>query len=112
VTRADLIGAIRGELDISKKEAGILLEIILGSVVRALQRGDRVELRRFGTFATRVRRARKGRNPATGFQVDVGPSRVPHFRPSEELKALLNRPEGAGPTGIGDACEEAAGLSH
>jgi nucleoid DNA-binding protein len=96
MTKADLIAAIRCELGTSKKEARILLDVILDSVIRALHRGDRVELRRFGTFATRVRRPRKGRNPSTGALVDVAPSRVPHFRPSEEMKALVNRRYGPG----------------
>lgn len=67
----------------------MILEIVLDGMVRALRRGESVELRRFGVFQTRKRRPRTGRNPLTGAQVEVPAKRVPFFKPSKELKEKL-----------------------
>jgi len=93
LTKADLKLEIARAVANSHKEANGLIEIILDGMVRALREGDRVEIRRFGTFTTRARAPRRGRNPLTKAQVDVPAKRVPNFRPSRELRAL---PDGAG----------------
>lgn len=90
LTKADLKLEIARAVAVSHKEAKDLLEIILDSMVRALRKGERVEIRRFGTFSTHARAPRGGRNPLTGAQVDVPAKRVPNFRPSRELRALVN----------------------
>ena len=59
--------------------------------VAALQRGEKIELRGFGSFRLRRREPRKGRNPKTGDRVDVPPKKVPYFKPGKELKELINR---------------------
>ena len=64
---------------------------MLGGIVDALQRGEKVELRGFGSFRFRRRLPRKGRNPKTGDRVDVPSKRVPYFKPGKELKELINR---------------------
>jgi len=64
---------------------------MLDSMVRALRAGDKVEFRGFGSFGTRPRAARVGRNPKTGARVDVPAKRVPYFKASKELKELVNR---------------------
>ena len=56
----------------------------------ALQGGDRIEIRGFGSFRTRQRRGRTGRNPKTGAKVEVPPKRIPFFKPSKELKDHVN----------------------
>jgi len=58
--------------------------------VRSLKTGDKIEIRGFGSFRTRERRARIGRNPKTGARVDVPAKRIPYFKPSKELKDLVN----------------------
>ena len=63
-------------------------------LVDALHRGDKIELRGFGSFRLRRREPRKGRNPKTGDKVDVPPKRVPYFKPGKELKDLINKAEG------------------
>lgn len=63
---------------------------ILDEVVKALARGDRVELRGFGAFSTKARAARVGRNPRTGASVDVDEKLVPVFKTGKELRLRLN----------------------
>ena len=71
-----------------------ILNAILGEVVAAMARGDRVELRGFGMFSVRQRPARTGRNPRTGAQVSVHQKYVSHFKTGKEMRERLN-PEGA-----------------
>jgi integration host factor subunit beta len=59
-------------------------------VVRALRGGDKIEIRGFGSFRTRQRQPRVGRNPKTGARVEVPAKRIPFFKPSKELKDLVN----------------------
>jgi integration host factor subunit beta len=90
MTKADLTREISDRLDIPLKEAKIVLDTILDGMARALHAGDRIEIRGFGGFASRIRNSRKGRNPTTGAGVDVPRKRVPIFKASAELKALVN----------------------
>ena len=77
--------------DPTKKHAEVIVETVLGGIVDALQRGEKVELHDFGSFRFRRRLLRKGRNPKTGDRVDVPSKRVPYFKPGKELKELINR---------------------
>ena len=90
MTKADLIGVVAKRLDITQVQAGIIVEAALRSVVSALQGGQEVEIRGFGSFRFRNRAPRKGRNPKTGEKVDVPPKKIPYFKMGKELKALLN----------------------
>jgi integration host factor subunit beta len=85
----DLVEEISRVSETTFKEAGTIVEIILDSIVKALRDGERVELRGFGTFATRRRRARRGRNPKTGEEINVPPKTIATFRPSKELKEQI-----------------------
>ena len=67
------------------------------SIIDALHRGEKIELRGFGSFRLRKREPRKGRNPKTGDKVDVPPKKVPYFKPGKDLKDLINRTEGEPP---------------
>jgi len=60
------------------------------SIVRALRSGDKVEIRRFGSFRIRQRRGRIGRNPKIGTRVEVPPKKIPFFKPSKELRELVD----------------------
>jgi integration host factor subunit beta len=88
--KANLIKEIARVVEMPQREAQIVLEVILGGMVRALRKGERVELRGFGIFGTHVRAWRIARNPRTGAQVNVPARRVPHFKAGKELLALLN----------------------
>ena len=90
MTKADLIGVVAKRLDITQVQAGIIVEAALRSIVSALQNGQEVEIRGFGSFRFRNRAPRKGRNPKTGEKVDVPPKKIPYFKMGKELKALLN----------------------
>lgn len=67
-----------------------VVDAILDEIVAALVRGDRVELRGFGTFAVKVREGRIGRNPRSGATVRVPQKRIPYFRQSHEMRKRLN----------------------
>jgi integration host factor subunit beta len=66
------------------------VEAIVDCFLAQLAHGGRVELRGFGTFSTRDREARTGRNPRTGTAVEIDAKRVPHFKPGKEMRARLN----------------------
>ena len=68
-----------------------IVNAILGEIVAAMARGDRVELRGFGAFAVKNRPARVGRNPRTGEPVDVGEKYVPQFKAGKEIRERLNK---------------------
>ena len=90
MTKADLISVVAKRLDITQVQAGIIVEAALRSIVSALQGGQEVEIRGFGSFRFRNRAPRKGRNPKTGERVDVPPKKIPYFKMGKELKGLLN----------------------
>jgi integration host factor subunit beta len=73
-----------------QRDIEILVNAILDEITSALARGDRVELRGFGTFSTKERDARLGRNPRTGAKVDVTEKRVPYFKSGKEIRERLN----------------------
>jgi integration host factor subunit beta len=90
MTKAELVEMIAGETGISKKDTGVIVNMILENIGRALVSSDKVELRGFGSFKVKQRRSRQARNPRTGDSVDVPAKRVPYFKASNELKARLN----------------------
>jgi integration host factor subunit beta len=76
--------------ELPRKESEIIVETIFEGIIGALQNGDKIEIRGFGSFRTRQRRGRIGRNPKTGAKVEVPPKRIPFFKPSKELKDFVN----------------------
>jgi integration host factor subunit beta len=89
LTKTDLIENIARVVDIPRKEAATIVELILDSMVHALDTGGKVEIRGFGSFRTRPRRARIGRNPRTGATMKVPARKIPYFRASKELRDLI-----------------------
>lgn len=98
MTKADLIEEVSRVVEFTRKDAEVIVESIFDSVVKALRANDKIEIRGFGSFRTRQRQSRIGRNPKTGARVDVPAKRIPYFKPSKELKDLVNQETGAGPT--------------
>ena len=90
MTKAELVDEVSRAITATRKDAETMVETIFGSIVKALRGDDKVEIRGFGSFRTRKRRGRVGRNPKTGAKVNVPPKRIPFFKPSKELKELLN----------------------
>ena len=88
--RADLIEEVSRAVDLTRKESETIIDAIFGGIVKALRRGEKIECRGFGIFRTRQRRPRIGRNPKTGARVEVPAKKIPYFKPSKELKDLIN----------------------
>src|ERR1700709_2207153 len=95
MTKADLIEEVSRVVEMTRKESEVIVEAIFDSIVRSLRNGDKIEIRGFGSFRTRQRQPRIGRNPKTGTRVEVPAKRIPYFKPSTEWKDLVN-PEEAG----------------
>jgi len=90
MTRLDIINYVSKALNLSTKESEIIVNSTFDSIIRSLRAGDKVEIRRFGSFKTRQRNARKGHNPKTLTTVDVPSKKVAYFKASRELKELIN----------------------
>ena len=85
-----LIDEVSRLTEITRKDSEIIVETIIESVVRSLRVGDKIEIRGFGSFRTRQRKPRVGRNPKTGDRVEVPAKKIPFFKPSKELKDMVN----------------------
>ena len=90
MTKAELVEEVSRVSDLTKKHSEVIVDTVFRSIIDALQKGEKIELRGFGSFRLRQREPRKGRNPKTGARVDVPPKRVPYFKPGKELKDLIN----------------------
>jgi integration host factor subunit beta len=90
MTKADLIEDVARAVEMSRKDSEVIVETIFESIVKSLRNGDKIEIRGFGSFRTRQRDARVGRNPKTGARVDVPAKKIPYFKPSKDLKDLVN----------------------
>ena len=116
MTKAELVEEVARAAELNKRDAEVIVETVFGSIIGALHKGEKVELRGFGSFRTRERGPRRGRNPKTGEPVDVPAKRVPYFKPGKELKEYFTEsppaegavaaPAEAGPT---PAAGESAG---
>ena len=91
MTKAELIDEVSRVVEMTRKDSEVIVEAIFSSVVRALHADDKIEIRGFGSFRTRKRQPRVGRNPKTGARVEVPAKRIPYFKPSKELKDLVNQ---------------------
>lgn len=90
MTKADLVEIVAREAEMTKKDVEQLVEIIFDSIVGTLNKGEKIELRGFGSFRVRERNARKGRNPKTGEPVEIPAKRVAYFKPGKDLKDIIN----------------------
>ena len=90
MTKADLVEEVANAVDVPKKNAEVIVKTVFECVTQALHRGEKIELRGFGSFRLRERKARIGRNPKTGETVDVPAKKVPYFKAGKELKELIN----------------------
>jgi integration host factor subunit beta len=107
MTKADLIDEISRLAELTRKDSEVVVETIFDSIVRSLRAGDKIEIRGFGSFRTRQRKPRIGRNPKTGDRVEVPAKKIPFFKPSKELKDLVNG-ENAAPQAATPATPPAA----
>ncbi|EHM54217.1 MULTISPECIES: HU family DNA-binding protein [Cardiobacterium] len=90
MNKTELVDAIAAAADITKAQAGRALDAVLESVTETLKKGEKVTLIGFGTFETRERAARTGRNPQTGKEIQIAASTTPAFKAGKKLKDALN----------------------
>jgi len=90
MTKAELVEEVARVSELTKKHSEIIVNTVFDSIIEALRKDEKIELRGFGSFRIRQRRSRQGRNPKTGEKVDVPAKRIPYFKPGKELKELIN----------------------
>ena len=97
MTKSDLIDVLCEAQKIPKGRAELLVQVIFESMEEALKRGERIEIRGFGSFELRSYKPYEGRNPRTGVRVSVQPKRLPFFKVGKELKERVNAGRSAPP---------------
>jgi integration host factor subunit beta len=90
VTKSELIEVVAQEANLTKGRAELVINTIFESMVEALQRGEGIEIRGFGSFTVREYKAYEGRNPRTGEAVHVSPKRLPFFKVGKDLRQRVN----------------------
>ncbi len=107
VTKSELIEHISEQLKLPTGKAEQIVNCVFDSMVKALQEGEGIEIRGFGSFTVREYKAYEGRNPRTGETVHVAPKRLPFFKVGKDLRERVNRSRetapGEGPRGIASA---------
>ena len=93
LTRQDISEALYRDVGLSKHESALMLETVLEHISNALIDGKIVKLSSFGTFTSRQKRERIGRNPKTGVAATINARRVISFKPSKLMKARINKSE-------------------
>ncbi|MDH3663749.1 MAG: integration host factor subunit beta [Alphaproteobacteria bacterium] len=90
ITRSELVTRLASSADVSERNASAVIGTVLETIVQALARGERIELRGFGAFSVRHQDAREARNPRTGEAVQVTAKKKVHFKPGRQLHQVLN----------------------
>jgi len=86
VNKSELVDLVAERAGLSKKDSETALKAVLDGITEALMQGDKVQLVGFGTFEVRQRKAREGRNPATGERISIQALKVPAFKTGKALK--------------------------
>src|ERR1700752_1296002 len=94
MTKADLIDEVSRLAELTRKDSEVIVETIFDSVVRSLRAGDKIEIRGFGSFRTRQRKPRVGRNPNTGERGEGHAKKIPIFNARKELKDRVHEGDG------------------
>ncbi len=100
MTKVDIVESIYEKVGFSKKEVAKIVESIFDLIKESLQREEKIKISGFGNFVVRRKRARRGRNPQTGTDIEISPRRILTFKPSQVLKAGLNRREPQPPPSV------------
>ncbi len=93
MTKSDLIAALAAKENLTKKQAIDVINLIFNGFTDRLKKGNKIEIRGFGSFRVREYKAYTGRNPRTGKDVDVRPKKMPYFKVAKELKGMVDRKE-------------------
>lgn len=86
MNKIDLVNTVVKKTEMTKKDAEKAVSAVLSSIEEALSQGDKLQLVGFGTFESKPRKAREGRNPQTGETIQIAATRVPVFKPGKVLK--------------------------
>lgn len=89
MTKQELVDIVSEKGGLTKKDTGAVLDIILDTITDTMKRGEKVSLVGFGTFEAKTRKAREGRNPATGATIPIPARTVPAFKAGRALKEAL-----------------------
>lgn len=91
MTKAELVDKIAEKSGLTKKDSGKALDTVFEAITESLAGGERVQLVGFGSFEVRSRSARKGRNPQTGREIEIGARQVPAFKAGKALKDAVSK---------------------
>jgi len=91
MNKADLIAKLSEKENIQLRVAKVIVDLLFDGMKEALEKGERIEVRGFGSFMVRNYGAYKGRNPKTGETVDVPAKKLPFFKVGKELKEMVNQ---------------------
>jgi integration host factor subunit beta len=92
MTKADLVDTVAARLQLTKQQTATIVDLFLRCITEALQAGDNVELRGFGSFRVRPRQPRAGYNPKTGAPIQIPAKKVPMFKAGKAFRALVDFP--------------------
>lgn len=109
MTKSELIETVANKLKLPKGKAELIVNCVFDSMEASLKRGERIEIRGFGSFEIRNYKAYEGRNPRTGAKVNVKPKRLPFFKVGKELKERVNNGRLGPPA---DTRQEGEGMEH
>ncbi len=90
ITKSDLNEMVANKLQMPKGKAELIVNCVFDSMEESLKKGERIEIRGFGSFEIRHYKAYEGRNPRTGDPVGVQPKRLPFFKVGKDLKKRVN----------------------
>ena len=88
-SKSELVDVVAADVGLTKVAAATAVDAVLATIAKALKQGDRVQLTGFGTFETRIRKARTGRNPQTGEAIQIAASKAPVFKAGKSLKEAV-----------------------
>ncbi len=91
MTKSDLAEKLAEKINVNKQHAEGIINMFTNFIIEALAKGDKVEIRGFGSFRVRERAAKEGRNPKTGEKVYVPPKKVPFFKTGKDFRAIVNK---------------------
>lgn len=91
MTKADIVEKIYEKVGFSKKESAELVELVFDIIKNTLEQGDKIKIAGFGNFVVKEKADRRGRNPQTGEEITISARRILTFKPSQVLKASINK---------------------
>ena len=91
MNRSDLINLLKDKVALSRKDAGKVVDTFFDALKETLSKGDRVEIRGFGSFSVKSYKPYVGRNPKTGEKINVTSKKLPFFKVGKELKEMVDK---------------------